>query len=367
MNLLRYALAALVAGSAAAASAAAVPSLQVVAETRDSVWNAVVVDDLDRVYVSGPHWAGSHGPSVAMIDAAGGAQPYPDQAWNTEAASVPANKRFVNVNAIHPDGHGGLWVVDTGVTGFGGVVVPGGAKLVRIDMATRKVTRVYVFGPDVARKGSYVDDVRFHGNHAYLTDAGDAGLIILELDTGKAHRVLNDSPATRATPGRDIVLDGHVVRTPDGSLLRVNVDPLEVSPDGKWFYFASLEGPWSRIETRWLDDASLSDADLQKHVQPWIDLPPTGGTTMDSQGNIYFSDLAANAMRRVTTDKKIETILVDERLHWVDAPTIDSHGRLYLPVPQMDRAALFHHGQSQIQWPVRVYRLDDLRAQASAP
>jgi len=367
MKLLSFAIAALIAGASNGVFAADNSSLQVAAQTRDSVWNAVAVDDAGHIYVAGPRWTGSRGPAVAELDAAGNANPYPDKAWNVETTTVSPGKHFVNVNAIHRDDHGGLWVVDAGVTGFGGSVIPGAAKLVRIDIATKKVTRVYVFGSDIARTHSYVDDVRFHGNHAYLTDAGDAGLIVLDLDSGKARRVLNDSPGTHATPGREIVLDGNVIRAPDGSALQVQVDPLEVSPDGQWFYFASLEGPWSRVETRWLDDASLSDAELQKHVEPWIDLPPVGGTTMDHQGNLYFTDLAANALRRVTPDRKIETILVDARLHWVDAPTIDKNGSLYLPVPQMDRVALFHNGQSQIQWPVQLFRLDDLRAQTSTP
>jgi hypothetical protein len=102
------------------------------------------------------------------------------------------------------------------------------------------VTRVYPLAADVAKPHSYVDDIRFHGSHAYLTDAGEPGLIVLDLTTGYGHRALNGAPQATATPGREIFLDGEVVRTPDGSALRVNTDPLEVSADGKWLYFATL-------------------------------------------------------------------------------------------------------------------------------
>lgn len=339
---------------------AANPPLHVVAETRDSVWNAVAVDDSGLVYVAGPRWTGSRGASLAVLDATGLPQPFPDAAWNTTDEAVPPARRFVNVNAIHRDAEDGLWVVDTGVTGFGGTVIPGAAKLVRIDLRTGKVDRVVALGPEIAKPHSYVDDIRFNGRRAYLTDAGEPGVIVLDLDTGKARRVLEKSPATRAPADRDIVLNGRVVRAPDGAPLRVHADPLEVSPDGKWFYFAPLAGPWSRIETRWLDDATLSEAQLQQRVEPWADLPPVGGTAMDAGGNLYFTDLAANAIRRLTPDRQVQTILVDERLHWADAPSLDGHGRLYLPVPQMDRVGLFHDGQSRIEQPVRIYRLDDL-------
>ena len=45
----------------------------------------------------------------------------------------------------------------------------------------------------------------------------------------------------------------------------------------------------------------------------------------------------------------------DPRLHWVDAPTI-ADGWIWLPVPQLDRVALFNGGVSKVQWPVRLYR-----------
>jgi hypothetical protein len=51
-------------------------------------------------------------------------------------------------------------------------------------------------------------------------------------------------------------------------------------------------------------------------------------------------------------------IVRDPRLHWVDAPFIDDNRTIWLPVPQLDRAALFHGGRSEIEWPVRLFRLD---------
>jgi len=340
------------------ALAASPAALQVAAQSNESIWNAVAVGDDGRVYVGGPRWTGSQGASLSVIDAQGQAQPFPDSAWNSTDESTPSGQRFVNVNAVHRDTSGGLWVVDAGVTGFGGTVTPGAAKLVRIDLASGKVTRVVPLPTDIARTHSYIDDIRFAGSHAYLTDAGEPGLVVLDLNSGKMRRVLDNAPSTRAPADRDIVVDGETVDTPDGKPLHVQSDPLEVSPDGQWLYFAPLEGPWSQVQTRWLNDATLSPAQLQKHVKPWADLPPVGGTTMDAQGNLYFTDLATNALRRMNPAHQIETLLVDERLHWVDAPTLDKQGRLYLPVPQIDRAAMFHKGQSQMQWPVRVYRLD---------
>jgi sugar lactone lactonase YvrE len=319
------------------------------------IWNAVAVDR-GRVFVSGPRWSGSKGPPLARLDEHGAPVAYPNDAWNGWRNGDDPSQAFVNVNAIHRDDAGNLWVIDTGSPAFGGDPLPGGAKVVRIDLGTDAVSRVYPLGPEVARKGSYVDDIRLHGACGFLTDAGQAGIIVLDLTSGAARRVLDGHPAATAPEDRPIVVAGETLLAPDGSRLRVNSDPLEVSPDGRWFYFGPLEGPWVRIETRYLEDPSLSAAQLASKVEPWADLPPIGGAAMDTNGDLYFTDLAESALKRRAVDGTITTLVRDPNLHWVDAPFIDDDHSVWLPVPQLDRAALFHGGRSEIQWPIRLYR-----------
>ena len=327
-----------------------------VVSSREIAWNAIVTDR-DRIFVAGPRWAGGTGPAVAVFDRKGNTHPYPSAAWNSWKPGADTTKVFVSVNALHRDDHGGLWVIDTGTPNFGSDAVPGGAKAVRFNLATSRLDRVYPLGPQVVLSGSYIDDIRFHGDHAYLTDAGRPGLLVLDLKTGAARRVLDGAQATTAPSDRPIIVDGKVLKGPDGSPLRVNSDPLEVSPDGQWLYFAPLEGPWSKIETKWLDDPSITPDVLVTKVEPWADLPPTGGTAMDTNGDLYFSDLAEDSLKRRTPDGAITTIVRDSRLHWVDAPFIDANHSIWLPVPQLDRIALFNGGKSQIQWPVQLFRL----------
>jgi hypothetical protein len=110
--------------------------------------------------------------------------PYPDLPWNSWKPGASAEKAFVNVNAIHFDREGVLWVIDTGSPKFGGDSLPGGAKAVKIDLKTNRVVRSYPLD-SVVLPGSYVDDIRTNGSHAYLTDAGKTpGIIVLDLTTG---------------------------------------------------------------------------------------------------------------------------------------------------------------------------------------
>lgn len=336
------------------AAAAVNPTLTLAAESHSMIWNGVAVAG-GQVFVSGPRWTGSRGPAVARLDEEGRPIPYPDAAWNSWREGEDPSRAFVDVNSIHLDGRGSLWAVDTGSPQFGGNALPGGAKLVQIDLAHAKVVRVILLGPDVVLPGSYVDDVRFHGDFSYSTDAGRPGIIVVNLKTGAKRRVLENIPATTARADRPIIVDGVTVTGPDGKPVRVNTDPMEISPDGKWFYFGTLEGPWSRIETRWLDDFSASPKVIASKIESWADIPPTGGTAMDSNGDFYFSELATHSIKRRTPDGNVTTLVQDSRLHWVDALMIDHQRRLWMPVPQLDRAPPFHGGESQVKWPIRLF------------
>lgn len=74
----------------------------------------------------------------------------------------------------------------------------------------------------------------------------------------------------------------------------------------------------------------------------WADLPPVGGTAT------CISPTAEDALKRRTPDGRVITLVTDDRLHWTESsPVIGSDGFIWLPVPQMDRVALFNEGVSQ--------------------
>jgi sugar lactone lactonase YvrE len=340
----------------AAGAAAAAPTLRIEARSDTMIWNAVAVDG-GRIFVAGPRWTGSRGPALALIGRDGKPAPYPDAAWNGWRAGADNAHAFVNVNAIHLDGRGSLWVVDTGSPEFGGDPLPGGAKAVQIDLASNRVVRTIFFGAEVALPGSYVDDIRFNGRHAYLTDAGKPGLIVVDLETGKARRVLENHPSVVAPRERPINVAGTVVRGGDGQPLVVNVDPFELAGDGQTLYYGPLTGPWSQVPTRLLDDPATPAATLAAAVKPWADLPPIGGSVLDADGNLYYTELRTSSLVRRAPDGRLTTVVSDPRLHWVDAPAI-ANSRIWLPVPQMDRVPVFNGSVSKVAQPVTLFSID---------
>ncbi len=230
----------------------------------------------------------------------------------------------------------------------------GGARLFRIDLGTNQITRTYDLSPVVNEK-SFVDDVRFHGGVAYLTDAGSPGLIVLDLASGQARRVLENQPST--TDQRSMFADGRLLVGQDGKELRVHADQLELSPDGSTLYFQPASGPMWRIGTRWLDDASLSPSDLAGHVEKFADTPTTGGTAIDANGNIYVSDENRRRVLRITPAGAVSMLVSDPRLIWIDAMWIDADGFLWMPAAQLNLTPGMNHGTNAVNYPVVIYKL----------
>jgi len=292
--------------------------------------------------------------SVAEVNQAGVANPFPAGEWNAWHPGKPVETAFVGTNAVRFGPEGDLWVVDTGSPSFGAEVLPHAAKIVQINLNNDNVRRIYPLDANVVLPKSYVDDIRFHGGKAYLTDAGVPGIIVLDLATGRARRVLDHDKST--TGSSTISVDGVMMRGPDGQPLIIHADQLEVSPDGRWLYFQPLAGPLYRVETKLLDDPSVPAAGLSRSVELWYQTNALGGTAMDSMGNLYLEDLANDSILKLSPDRKLTTVIQDHRLHWADAPWLQD-GYLYLPVAQIDRASQFNGGVSKIAWPLRIYRL----------
>ncbi|MEM6507677.1 MAG: L-dopachrome tautomerase-related protein, partial [Planctomycetota bacterium] len=194
-------------------------ALETVASSPDYAMNGVTVTAGGRVFVSIPQWTSVDSPSVAEISSDGTITSYPGGEWNRFDLSQPMD-RFVNVNAVHADGHGGLWAVDYAGPRFG-PSIEGAQKLVRIDLATNQVSRVYRFDETVLPEGARLNDVRVDADRgiAYLSEFGVGAIIVLDIETGEAFRALDRHHSTRAHPDVVTTFLGEPFRT---DFLQVN-------------------------------------------------------------------------------------------------------------------------------------------------
>ena len=322
--------------------------------TSPRVWNGITVSHDNRLFAS---LTQSEGAGLQLAEVINNQlKAFPDDSWNQWNANDPEH-HFYHVNALRIGPDGDLWVMDSGNKGIGtgDQAVAGGAKLVHISLATGKVVNSYVFKAPTLQPTSYLDDVRFNGDFAYITDPGAVGLVVLNLKSGKSWRVLDNHPLS--IDHQPIYADGKKLILRDGREKRVGLDQLEVSPDGKWLYYQAIPGPLARIETRYLNDSALSAAEVAKHAEKVRETWSTGGTAIDAEGNIYASDINTRSIKRIAPDGQVTTVVQDPRLVWIDAMWV-SNGALWMPSGQINRTPATTGGKpSTVEYPVKLYRL----------
>jgi sugar lactone lactonase YvrE len=295
--------------------------------------------------------------------------PYPNaeiQLWQQDADPT---RTFMKVNALRVGPDGDLWVVDAGARAVGYKAVPGAAKIVRIDLRANRVRRVYQAPPSAIREYSYYNDMRFSpdGRRVYISDAAGLApaIVVLDIETGQMRRVLENHPLTIARfkmygDGRQLVLKDPIPAWWGGMTTdkMVNVDQLEVSPDGRWLYFHPIGGPLARVETRLVDDPRTPADTLFNSVEKLIDTWTAAGTAIDAAGNIYMSRVNTRSVMRIAPDLTVTTLVSDPRLTWVDAMWIDTAGFLYMPAAQLDKTSANFAGKpAQLRYPMKIWKM----------
>src|SRR6266446_2088109 len=218
------------------------PKLQQIAAFPDQQVTGITVASDGRIFVNFPHWSDAHSVSVAQLGENSALTPYPDSNWNSNEG--PVDRRFICVQSVVADDQDGLWVLDPASVKME-VVVSGGAKLVKIDLKTNKVIRDIVFPSSVAPRKSYLNDVRIdtHNGFAFITDSGIGGLVVVDLKSGQARRVLQNHPSTKAEPSVVLVIEGvKLVDGKTGESLQIHSDGIAYDKAGGFLYYQALTG-----------------------------------------------------------------------------------------------------------------------------
>ncbi len=333
------------------ATGAAAASLKVAMTLPHAQTNGVAIAPDGRTFLVIAKQKGQDVPQLAEYKG-GALVPYPDAGWNGWKPGGDASRAWVHANSVRFGPDGTLWVVDFGSPGLGEAEVKHGPKLVGMNIATGQVVETLYLDAQT-RSDSALDDVRFNGNHAYLTDAGWPGLIVVHLPDGVAYRVLSDTDSVKAM--KPLRGEGQELKDKHGKAIYFHADQLEVSPDGKLLYYQPCSGPMAVVETAYLDDPKVTDVERVKHVRTFVENGTAGGTAIDRAGNVYVSDTDHSAVLKVTPAGKVSTLVQDARLVWVDAMWITPDGRLWMPAAQMNRTPSFNDGRMSVQYPMQVF------------
>ena len=397
--------------------------LETVAVFKDAMPTGVTVSHAHRIFVNFPRW-GDDVPFTVGEIVNGKAVAYPDEQindWPGRKLENPnafmdeqANQtHFVSVQSVVVDPDDRLWVLDTGAPLLKNIV-PGGPKLVCIDLATNKVIRTILLPPETAGTNSYMNDLRFdlragdtgtqdsstmigskpindpnvkpkdpkfpladrapgkgigtadmHGT-AYITDSSSQGpnaLVIVDLASGKSMRRLNQHVSVLAEPGFLMFAEGRpVYQTLPGhpaEPVLFAADGIAISADGREIYYCPINSTkLYAVSTEALRDTSKSDADVESTVRIATGKMPSDGLESDAEGNVYMTDPVTDSIHRFNPKTGLtDTIAHDPRLLWPDTMSFADDGYLYVTANQLHRQPSMHNGQDLRQKPYQLFRI----------
>lgn len=323
-------------------------------ENNDFQLTGISVSKKGRLFVNFPRWAPEYLNAVVEVLANGSTKPFPDEEWNRwDLDPKTAGKHLVCVQAMFVDETDSLWILDPAAPMLMSIV-PGGPKLVKVDLGSNKVTRVIAFSADVAKTNTYLNDVRVDNkrNFAYITDSGLGGIIVVDLTTGKARRALDGDSSVMPDKSVKIVIDGKPILGPGGNTPPFHSDAIALSPDGEYLYYQAIASTTLyRVRT----DA-LRDPNAKPRPENYAKTFPVDGIWMDAKSNIYLSNLQQNAVSRLTPDRKIETIVTDQRLQWPDTFSEGPDRSIYISASHINQSPTYNHGKSTRSTPYEVFK-----------
>jgi sugar lactone lactonase YvrE len=332
-------------------AAANTARIELVADFGHQVTGVSVSED-GRIFVNFPRWTEDNAISVAELKD-GELTPYPDAEWNAwrnaRKDEITPNDHWVCVQSVVADLRGSLWVLDPAAPAQAQMVAKG-PKLVKIDLATDKVTRVIAFDEDVAPQGSYLNDVRFSqdGKHAFITDSGVQGaLLVVDIASSKSARVLDGHPSTQMKKGLNVTADGKELRRPDGRGVEFAADGIALSKDGNYLYWQAIKGDeLYRIPTAALVDAGLRGEDVASQVEQYgINGVNDGLLIARGTDDMYLSSVQDNAIkvRKLSEgpQAKARIVVQDERLRWPDTFSQGPDGTIYVTASHIQDSAFF--------------------------
>jgi sugar lactone lactonase YvrE len=341
--------------------------LEEVMQFRGSMPTGVTVAHGGRIFVNYPRWGDPVPFTVAELRN-GNEVPYPNAEIN-KLDPNRASQTFVSVQSVVVDPRNRLWILDTGSVKMQ-PTLPGGPKLVGVDLSTNRIFRTILFPTDVVLPTSYINDVRFDlrkstDGVAYITDSSDKGtnaIIVVDLASGASRRLLQDHYSTEAESDFLPFVEGEAVmqRKPGQPPKRLSMgsDGIAISSDGSRLYYCPLASRrLFSVDTAALLDTSLSPNQIGIAVRDEGMKPASDGLESDAQGRVYATDYEHNGIVRRQLNGMYETLIHDARVLWPDTMSLADDGYLYFTANQLHRQPDYNDGHDLREKPYSLFRV----------
>lgn len=259
--------------------------------------------------------------------------------------------------------NGIVWMLDNGMRSG---VTP---KLVGWNIKSDKLHQVIMLPSSIAPKDAFVNDFAIDARHSHIfisdpAGGANAGLIVVNLNTGKVRRVL-EGHSSLIPENIDLIIDKVPIQVKDksGQLTRphIGVNPITEDLNNEWVYFGPMHGhSLYRIKADDLANEKLDTKALASRIERYSDKPISDGITIDKDGNIYLGELAKNAIGVISPDRKYRRLAQNPALSWVDSFCFGSDGKLYAVVNRLHQSATLNGGILEAKPPFYLIQVNAL-------
>lgn len=331
--------------------------LEIVAEfSLENPPGNIAITPQGRLIMSQHQFYGAPLRVVEVMDD-GSVTAFPNQAWSSEPNSNGVGLH--TVLGLRSTENGVVWMLDRSP----GNGQPG--KLVAWDTINDELSQVIYIPQPIIKDSPFLNDlaVDLEHNAIYITDTAggdDSALIVVDLNTGFARRVLEGDRSTRPED-LEMVIDERTI-TLAGEPAKIGINPITVDPDNQWVYYAPMSGTSIyRIATADLLDKSLSSEELSSKVQRYGDKPICDGITVDGAGNVYITAITDNAIGVVDQSGNYRTLYQDDNLlSWTDGMAFSQDNYIYVTVSQLHNSPPLNNGENAFQSPFYLVKFPAL-------
>ncbi|RBM08562.1 L-dopachrome tautomerase-related protein [Novacetimonas cocois] len=333
-------------------------NISVVARFSDMQPSGIAALPDGRLVLAFPRSAADHrGPRLAVLKD-GRPVPFPDAA---------TQDRLISPLGMTVDATGRLWVVDEGTVA--GEKTPPRPALIGMDARTGKILATIALDPSTGatRDDGHVNDVRVDMTHgaggtAYVSDTSTAdhpAIIVVDIATGRARRVLENAPSTRAQPDFAMELDGQMLQySPTHPVMgQGGIDGVTLSADSSRLYWQPLSSRrLYSAPTAVLSDPAATPAQVERAVRDEGETVVVDGMATAPDNSLYLTDIEHHAIVRRAPDGHLSMVAHDPRLIAPDSLALVGK-TLWLTVGQWSRLPVFHDGHDMEERPWLLVRI----------
>ncbi|WP_281980295.1 SMP-30/gluconolactonase/LRE family protein [Tenacibaculum mesophilum] len=290
----------------------------------------VTVTQDGRVFANFPRWRDSVKYSVVEVFKNGSYKPYPNEVWNLwQLGKHPKEDQFLAVQSVVAF-EDKLYILDTRNPKFNGVV--DAPRVFMFNLNTNILEQMYKLEKDSYHTDSYINDLRVDktNNKLYLTDSNHAGLVALDLNTGKSTRILDNHKSTMAEVS-ELTFDNTVWKNV------VHSDGIAFDQKNQRLFYHALSG--YSLYSIPVNSFNLKDkSKIEASVKFEAKTSAPDGMIFDQKGNLYYGDLEHNKINYITPNGTIKTLIEGEKVKWADTFSIYD-GDLYYTNSRINEAS----------------------------